>query len=462
MPRARVLVVDDEEGMLEVCADTLARLPDATVETEQDSRRAAERIESGAYDLLITDIRMPGLDGIELLRRARQRDPGLAVLLITAYPSVETAVESLRLGASDYVTKPFVPSDLLSAVGRLLENKGLREENALLRRQADRGHDAEELIGACPAMLRVREAIDRAAQTDVDVLITGEAGTGKELVAREIHRQGRRGAGRFVSADCDAIPASQLDAEFFGREPSGDEGASSWTLGLIEFADGGTFFLSEVGQLPLSIQARLLRVLQERATRRGGGGEERLVDLRVICATTRDLDAEVRAGRFRADLYYAISAARIELPPLRERGEDLPLLVERFVDQYAREMHKGAPRVEADALATLARYAWPGNVRELQNVLRRALAMGCDESLTVDDLPEAIVAQAGEGSPEGEGGFFRFRRQRIEAFEREYLVGLMRTCQGDVPRAVREARIPRGTLYRLLKKHGLLPEDFRA
>lgn len=462
MPRAHVLVVDDEEGILEVCEDTLSRLPDATIDTEQDSRRAAERIERGAYDLLITDIRMPGLDGIELLRRARAKDPGLAVLLITAYPSVETAVESLRLGASDYVTKPFVPSDLLAAAGRLLETKGLREENALLRRQADRGREAEEIVGACPAMIRVREAIARAAETDIDVLIAGEPGTGKELAAREIHRLGRRSVGRFVSADCDAIPASQLEAEFFGRERSGDEEASSWTLGLIEFADGGTFFLDEVGQLPLHIQARLLRVLQERATRRGGGGEERLVDLRVVCATSRDLDAEVRAGRFRADLYYAISAGRIELPPLRERGEDLALLVERLVERYAREMRRERARIEPDAMATLARYAWPGNVRELQNVLRRALAMGCDETLTVDDLPEAIVAQASERSPEGEGGFFRFRRQRIEAFEREYLVGLMRTCLGDVPRAVREARIPRGTLYRLLKKHGLLPEDFRA
>ena len=462
MPRTRVLIVDDEEGMLEVCADTLSRLPDATVETERDSRRAAERIEHGAYDLLITDIRMPGIDGIELLRRARQRDPGLAVLLITAYPSVETAVESLRLGASDYVAKPFVPSDLLAAAGRLIETKALREENALLQRQANRGHDTEEIVAACPRMLAVREAIERAAATDVDVLIVGEPGTGREETARLIHRRGRRSAGRFVAADCDAIPPSQLDAEFFGREPDGDEGASSWTLGLIEFADGGTFFLSEVGQLPLHIQARLVRVLQERATRRGGGGEERLVDLRVVCATSRELDAEVRAGRFRADLYYAISAGRIELPPLRERGEDLPLLVERFVGRFAREMRREAVRVEPDAMATLARYAWPGNVRELQNVLRRALAMGCDEALTVDDLPEAIVAQASERSPEGEGGFFRFRRQRIEAFEREYLVGLMRTCQGDVPRAVREARIPRGTLYRLLKKHGLLPEDFRA
>ncbi len=462
MRRARILVVDDEVGMLEVCSETLAHLPDATIETEKDSRRAERKLLEGEFDLLVTDIRMPGLDGIGLLRSARRTHPGTAVLLITAYPSLETAVDALRLGASDYIVKPFVPADLLAAVRRLLETKVLKEENALLRRQADREYGSEEIFGECLAMRRVMEAIDKVASTDVDVLIVGEPGTGKELVARTIHARSARAAARFVPADCGAIPEGQIEAEFFGRGAGGDAASPSWTLGLLEFAEGGTFFLDEVSQVPIPLQARLLRALSERSIRRADGRQERGVDVRILCATARDLEAEVRARRFREDLYYRVASARIELPPLRERGEDLPLLVGRFTERYAREMGKGPVRVEPEAMSLLARYAWPGNVRELQSVLRRAIAMGTGGAVAIDDLPEGIVAQSSEGSPDEEGGFFRFRRQRVDAFERDYLATLLRTCQGDVTRATREAGVPRGTFYRLLKKHSLLPEEFRV
>lgn len=462
MARARILVVDDEEGMLEVCADTLRKLPEAKITTERLSRRAAERLSSENFDLLITDIRLPEVNGVELLRIARRHDPNLPVLMLTAFPSVETAVESMKLGAADYITKPFLPDDLMATVRRLLEENRLRQENRLLQRQVERTYCFDEIVGQSAAMHVVRENIERISRTDSDVLIVGETGVGKELVARSLHARSSRKSKRFVPVDCGAIPENLMESELFGHERGAYTGAHTRSLGLLEFADGGTFFLDEIAELPLHLQAKLLRVLQERKFRRVGAKEEISVNVRVVAATNRDLAVEMRERRFRDDLFYRINVALIKILPLRERREDIPLLLSRFNERYARDMEKPGIQVEPEVVEVLSRYPWPGNVRELQNLIKRMLTMTRNDVLLLDDLPDEIVTQAGESSGADRQGFFHLRAQRMAAFEKEYLASLLRSCAGDVSQAARNAWLPRGTVYRLLKKHGLNPDEFRS
>ncbi len=307
MAKLRVLIVDDEEGMLEVCRDTLRGLPDVQITTESQSTRAAERLATESFDLLIVDVRMPGLSGVDLLRLRGSATRIFIVLVLTAFPTVETAVESMKLGAADYITKPFLPDELLATVGRLLEERRLRQENLLLARQVEHAWRFGDIIGRGSAMQKVFETIRRVGGTDADVLVLGETGTGKELVARAIHQGSRRSSGRFVPVDCGAIPEDLLESEFFGHERGAFTGAVTRSLGLLEFSNRGTFFLDEVGELPVRLQAKLLRVLQERKIRRVGGTEEIDVDVRVIAATSRNLDQEIAEHRFRMDLYYRIN-----------------------------------------------------------------------------------------------------------------------------------------------------------
>jgi DNA-binding NtrC family response regulator len=461
MHKLRILVVDDEEGMLEVCTETLAALPYADVITEQNSRRALTRIMEETLDLLITDVRMPGVDGVELLRAVRERDATLPVLMLTAYPTVETAVEAMKLGASDYITKPFRPEDLLSRARRLLEARRLREENELLQRQFERRHCFDDLVGASPVMQEVYDLIERIASTDADVLILGETGTGKELVARSIHCRSPRAASRFVPVDCGAIPDSLMESELFGHERGAFTGANARSLGLLEFAHRGTFFLDEVAELPIRLQAKLLRVLQERRVRRVGATQEIDIDVRTVAATSRDLGAEIREGKFREDLYYRINVACIELPPLRERAADIPLLVDHFVRRFGPQMGRSSIELEPDVVELMTKYFWPGNVRELQNVVKRLLAMSRGNRVTPEDLPDEVVMRAADGDA-GADGFFERRARQLGNFEAEYLMNLMRSCAGDATQAAKEARLPRGTLYRLLKKHSISPSSYRA
>lgn len=461
MKKVRILVVDDEAGMLEVCEDILADLKGTEVIAEQVSTKAAELLQNETFDLLITDIRMPQMDGVELLRRAREKDPQLVALILTAFPNVESAVETMKLGAVDYITKPFIPDDLLATVRRLVESRQLREENELLRRQVERNYAFGEMLAKSNPMQKVFQTIERIADTDVDVLITGETGTGKELVARSIHQRSKRAKGPFVPVDCGAIPEELMESEFFGHERGAFTGAQQRSLGLMEFANGGTFFLDEVGQLPLRLQVKLLRALQERRIRRVGGTSEIEVDVRVVAATSLDLQKEMDENRFRLDFYHRIHVAHIELPPLREREGDVAFLAQMFMERLRTEMNREGVMLSPEAVEVLAAYAWPGNVRELQNVLKRTLAMSRSKEISPDDLPDEIVAASGIQTPLKEDGFFAQRERRMALFEQEYLCNLLTQCAGDVSQAAREAKLPRGTLYRLLKNHDINPADFR-
>jgi DNA-binding NtrC family response regulator len=462
MREQRVLVVDDEPGMLEVCADILKEIPHLRVETEPNSVRAAARIAAESWELVITDLCMPDMDGIQLLRAVRERDADLPVLMLTAFPSVDTAVESMKHGAADYLTKPFLPDDLLLTVRRLLETRHLKAENRLLRRQVERGFAFGEMIGESLAMQGVFDLIEQVAGTDVDVLITGETGTGKELVARSIHQRSRRSERRFVPIDCGAIPEDLLESELFGHERGAFTGAHARSLGLLEFAHRGTFFMDEIGQLSPKLQAKLLRVLQERCVRRVGGTQEVEVDVRVLAATALDLQAEVNAQRFRMDLLYRINVAHIHLPPLRQRYGDIPCLVQHFLARYGQEMGREGIEFDAAAMEVLCGYAWPGNVRELQNVLKRTIALARRACILAEDLPESIVsAAATPGSTGAAPGFFELRDQQIATFERDYLHRLLQQCSGNISHAATEASLPRGTFYRLLGRHGLDPASYR-
>jgi DNA-binding NtrC family response regulator len=462
MSELRILVVDDEPGMLEVCDDILGEIACARVETEGSAERAAQRLAEESWDLLVADLRMPGLNGLDLLRLGREHDPELQVLILTAFPSVDTAIESMKLGAADYLTKPFVPDDLLLTAQRLLDGRRLREENRLLRRRLERGYAFGDMIGNSPAMHEVFDAITQVAAAEVDVLITGETGTGKELVARSIHQRSARAQGRFVPVDSGAIPEDLLESELFGHERGAFTGAHTKSLGLLEFAHRGIFFLDEIVQLSVKLQAKLLRALQERKIRRVGGTREIDVDVRVLAATSLDLEAEVAAQRFRMDLFYRINVAHIRLPPLRERNGDIPLLVEHFVTRYAREMGRERAQFDADACEVLCGYPWPGNVRELQNVIKRALAMSRTETIGVDDLPDTLLAVARRAPPGGPAGFFELRQQQLDSFEQDYLKRLLQEHGGNISRAAQEARLPRGTFYRLLKRHDLDAAPFRG
>jgi DNA-binding NtrC family response regulator len=460
MPEQRILVVDDEPGMLEVCRDVLTEIPRVRVVTEGESARAAALLAGEQWDLLITDLCMPDVDGLQLLRLARERDGELPVLVLTAFPSVDTAVESMKHGAADYLTKPFHPDDLLLTVRRLLEARQMRAENRLLQRQVERGYVFGEMIGG-RAMRAVFDVIEQVAGTDVDVLITGETGTGKELVARSIHQRSRRAQGRFVPVDCGAIPDDLLESELFGHERGAFTGAHARSLGLLEFAHHGTFFMDEVGQLSLRLQAKLLRALQERRVRRVGATSEIEVDVRVLAATALDLQAEVNAQRFRMDLFYRINVAHIHLPPLRERVDDIAMLANHFVARYAREMGRDGITLDGGATEVLCGYRWPGNVRELQNVIKRTIALARRDSIMADDLPEHVIGAAATPGTGSAPGFFELRDLHVASFERDFLQRLLQACGGNISQAATEARLPRGTFYRLLSRHGLDPAAFR-
>ncbi len=461
----KVLIVDDEPDMLEVCKDALRKL-DLLISTESSVLQALERINRENWDLVLADLKMPEMDGMNFLRRVLEISPGTVVCMITGYPTVETAVEAIKLGAYDYVIKPFTPEQFRAVVKRALEQKQLREENFFLRRQVEQTYKFDDIIGKSPAMLEIFDLIQRVAPIDADILLTGESGTGKELVARSIHTRSKRKEGMFVPIDCGAIPENLLESELFGYEKGAFTGASASRMGLLELAHRGTFFLDEICELSISLQAKLLRALQERCFRRVGGREEIRVGVRVIAATNQDIATEVREKRFREDLYYRLNVVRIHIPPLVERKEDLELLLNNFIDRYSHEFAKPIKSIEGEAKKALLNYRWPGNVRELQNVIKRAVILTRNEEIKLNDILDEIVVQSGRGTGSGDSqtalpSFFGMRAQKMAKFEQDYLKELLTRFKGNVSQAAREARLPEGTFYRFLKKYNLKPISFR-
>jgi two-component system response regulator PilR (NtrC family) len=398
-PACRLLVVDDEPALRQML-EILFRREGYDVVSAGGVRVAKGAIAQSPqpFPVVLTDLSMPDGSGLDVLAAAKARAPSTEVILITAHSSVENAITAMRSGAYDFVTKPFQPAELAALVGKALEKRSLVEENARLRAQFEERDDGK-LVGRSPAMRTVLNLIGRIANTRATVLITGESGTGKERIARRIHEQSERAKKAFLVVNCGALPEALMESELFGHEKGAFTGATGRHLGIFRDAEGGTVLLDEVGELPASLQVKLLRVLQEKRVRPVGASQETPVDVRVLAATNRDVESDVASGKFRQDLYYRLNVIRVELPPLRERREDVPDLVERFVRRFSREMGKEVMGLAPDVLRTLESYAFPGNVRELENLIERGVALAGSRMLGLGDLPKEVSGMAGSATP---------------------------------------------------------------
>jgi two-component system response regulator HydG len=462
MEKPRILVVDDKENMLKLFAKILG--DGWALTTAGDGNRALSLLAAQAFDVVVTDLRMPGADGLEVLKAVRERASDTEVVVMTAFASVSSAVEAIKLGAYDYLQKPFDPDDAALVIGRALERKRLKEQAASLRKELEGVHGFASLVGKSARMREVYRLLEQAAALDITVLLTGETGTGKELAAKAVHYQSARRAKRFVAVNCAALPSELVESELFGHARGAFTGAVQARPGLFEEAQGGTLFLDEVGDLPLAVQVKLNRALQEREIRRVGENTPVSVDVRLVAATHRELMAEVKAGRFREDLFYRLHVMPVALPPLRERLEDVPLLAAHFLDKFAHAHQRSLEGFEPEALRALTGYPWPGNVRELENAVERAVAV-CDRpKISVACLPAEVVRGQQGGLPVDELMKMTFReavqvaRDRVS---RDYLAALLKETGGNVTRAAERAGMERESLHRLLKRYGVRSDDFK-
>jgi two-component system, NtrC family, response regulator PilR len=398
--RPRILVVDDERSMRELLAIVLRR-EGYDVLLAENGKSAIATLEKEPVDILISDIKMPDLSGVDVLRAAKRVDQDILGIMITAFASTETAVEAMRLGACDYLSKPFDVDLLRMKVREKIENRQLRQENVLLKRTLGLSHQFANIIGRSEAMLGVFKMIETVARTNSTILLTGESGTGKGLVAQAIHYYSLRRDRPVVAVNCGALPEALLESELFGHMRGAFTGADSNKKGLIEVAERGTVFLDEIGEMSAVMQVKLLRVLQERKFRRVGGLEEMQADIRVIAATNQELAKLVADGRFREDLFYRINVIGIHLPPLRERREDIPLLAEHFLTKYGEQLGKRINAISHDALELMRKYDWPGNIRELENTIERAVALESTPTVLPDSLPPAVRGDSAKPSPTG-------------------------------------------------------------
>jgi len=449
----RVLIVDDDDALRESLELLLAEEGYEAIAARgaEEALRIAER---GAIDVVLCDLRMPGTDGFELLPQLARKLPGATLLLMSAYGSAELAIEALKRGAYDYLAKPFAPSELLLAIRKAKERERLRRANQLLRRDVQRAIGERPIVAASPVMIGVLETLERAAEFKSTVLLTGESGTGKEVLARAIHAQSPRRDEAFVAVNCAAIPENLLESELFGHARGAFTGADRARRGLFVEAHGGTLFLDEIGELPVALQAKLLRVLQEEEVRPVGESKSRSVDVRVIAATVRELEGDVASGRFREDLFYRLNVMRVHVPPLRERREDIPLLLDHYLAQFRESLGRPVREIGDEALAKLTGYRWPGNVRELANVIERAVILASGEQITLRELPTELVSTAGAAPDSFAANDFSLRRAR-RAAESELIRSALRATEGNRTHAAKLLGISHRALLYKLKEYGI-------
>ena len=448
-----VLVVEDEPSMRRLLEDALGKAGLAVV-SRPSSEGVLELVGQGKVGAVVTDLRMRGMDGIQLCDRIVQSYPQVPVIVMTAFGSMDTAIQAIRAGAYDFLTKPVTPDVLTLAVRRALRQRELESEVRQLRGRLGPTHAFDEILGESAAVRELCQILERVAESDTTVLIQGETGTGKELAARALHRRGPRSAQRFVAINCAAMPESLLESELFGHARGSFTGASAAHEGLFQQAHRGTLFLDEIGDMPLAVQVKLLRVLQERTVRPVGAEREIPVDVRLVTATHRDLDEEVRAGRFREDLLYRVNVIGVDVPPLRLRGNDVLLLAQHFVETFAARSKRSVQGFTANVGRKLLEYDWPGNVRELSNCIERAVALTTHESLVVEDLPANLRRyQPPLASPDGaEDDPSEF--VPLAQIEKRYTLRVMRAVGGNKARAARILGLDRKTLYRRLEQYG--------
>ena len=450
--RGTILVVDDESVARHSVAEVLQE-EGYQVHQAADGPAALQALEELDLDLVLCDLRMPGSDGLSVLKMARERYPQTMFMLMTAHGSVATSVEALRLGAQDYLLKPLLFEDVLHKVDRLLTHKQQAWEIQILRREVNQDADFERLVGRSPAMQEVLGLIEKVAPTNATVLLTGESGTGKEVVARLIHAHSAQKDNVFLPINCGAIPETLLESQLFGHTKGAFTGATGSQEGLFQRARGGTIFLDEIGEMPLSLQVKLLRVIEEKEVLPLGATNPLKVDVRILAATNRNLKQEVEKGQFREDLYYRLNVIGLSLPPLRDRREDIPLLVEYLVQRNNRELKEAYNGVDNQAMKLLMSLPWRGNVRELDNVLERAMILGGGEWISVADLPRGEASSAPPRAPTGEN-----LKEAVRAYERSHIENVLNRMDGDKRAAAELLGLSLSSLYRKLEELDVQPE----
>ncbi|MBE0499845.1 MAG: sigma-54-dependent Fis family transcriptional regulator [Desulfuromonadales bacterium] len=453
MPSEKILIIDDEEGMRKLLARVLIKYGYETV-TSGSGDEALSLIENDTFDLIITDINMPGMDGLQLLREVKSFDPALPIIVMTAYGTVESAVQALRSGAYDYITKPFETDEIRLAVSRVFERERLLAENRYLHEQLDSRYKFSGISGKSPAMERVFDMTSSVAASNANVLITGESGTGKELVARSIHSSSPRRDKPFIILNCAAVPENLLESELFGHEKGAFTGATTSKKGRFELADSGTLFIDEVGEMSMTAQVKLLRVLQEQEFERVGGTRTIRCDVRLVAATNRNLEEAVGDGQFREDLYYRLNVVNIHMPRLRERREDIESLARHFIAKYAADTGKKIDDISPRALSCLLAYEWPGNVRELQNVIERAVVLAKGVILTPLDFPQTLQDDSSicVAVPGQDGNLTEI----LEDFERQLIIQTLRRHAESQTKTAAVLGIKRTTLRYKMQKYGLV------
>ncbi|MEX2146790.1 MAG: sigma-54 dependent transcriptional regulator [Candidatus Rokuibacteriota bacterium] len=451
MEPAKILVVDDEKSILLLLREALGQWG-YQVKTASSGTEALDILRSELFDAMLSDVRMPDMSGLDLLREVRKQDESIEVVMMTGYPTIASAVQALKEGAYDYLSKPLILDELRHLMARMMERKFLRGEIHTLRARLGEELTVNELIGNSAPMQRVKDIISKVAVTDSPVLIEGESGTGKELVAAAIHRISSRAKRAFIPVNCSAIPQDLLESEFFGHVRGAFSGAIADALGLFRGADEGTIFLDEIAELTPALQVKLLRVLQEMQVRPVGSTKAYPVDVRVIAATNRDLERAMTDGSFRQDLFYRLNVVRVLLPPLRDRRDDIPALISHFLRRFNRRFHRDVRGIAPEALAALSAYSFPGNVRELENLVERAFAMGAKDQLTLADLPALARTPATAAAPVTSAETI----PTLADVERELILKSLALLKDDKEAAARALGISRRTIYRRLKEYGIL------
>ena len=440
-----ILIVDDEESVRDSLYNWF--LEDGfRVESAENAKKALTILESDRFDIILADIKMPGMDGLEMLRRIKSLESDAIVIVMTAFATVDTAVKALKDGAYDYVTKPFDPDDLTHLIRNATKQISLADENETLKKKVVSLENVEDLIGESEAMKSMLREVESVAQTNSSVIITGESGTGKELVARAIHANSPRKFFPFVSVHCGALTESLLESELFGHEKGAFTGAMYNRKGRFEMADSGSIFLDEIATISTKMQIELLRVLESKTFMRVGGNKEISSDFRVICATNKDLKSMVEKGTFREDLFYRLNVVNIHIPPLRDRISDIPLLVDYFIKKYCTSMNKPTASIDATALKRLQEFNYPGNIRELENMIERAIVVGDGKKITLKDLPleKTIVNNSTES---------------LDDFEKTFILQILNKYNWNISRTAKALKVDRVTLYNKIKKYELKPAD---
>jgi DNA-binding NtrC family response regulator len=456
---SRILLIDNEEGLCRMM-EAVLRDNGYVVKSYTRSFDAVEEFVPGEWDLVISDVKMPGLDGLEVLQRLKGKAPSLPVIMITAYATVEMSIQALRRGAYDMLTKPFEPEELLYRVKNALKHTRLLEENRELKAELAGKFRFDNIVGTSAILKQLLEKVAKVAVRDTSILVTGESGTGKELIAQAVHYNSPRADKRFVAINCGALPESLLESELFGYKKGAFTGAAENRMGLLEAADGGTLFLDEIGNLPMNVQKTLLRFLQEREFLRIGDTRPTKVDVRLISATNSDLLAEVKTGAFREDLFYRLNVINLHIPPLRQRPEDIPLLSAYFIRQQNEKFGTAVQGFAPDALRVACDFPWPGNVRQLRNVIEACMAIEGGDMISLPVLAQFVGLSEGEVETAAQTFADSDYSNAMARFERDYLKGLLIKSRGNIEAAAREAGMNMATIYRKLKKYDIRKDDF--